>query len=395
MALSPPAPPPRSPLASINEAVPSQGLKLAFEEKAEEWLGVMQQLIDSEVERIRTEITRDVERRRQELDDEWHKLVAERNHLNQEKADLIVREESLDREKQNLQGIRAPTDVLDLNIGGQVTCSVRRATLTIEDRSALSSFFSGRWDESLDRDSAGRIFIDFPPELFMPLVDFLRQKSIEDPADPVAPPKVSSENTNDFKRMLTYYGILDFVWPRPEGRWQAAWGSIDILEDARSISVATQREPYHAAAFNVQRIQRNGEQGWTLLVSKTRADAPWYYDSFAFGVVRSSDQIRPDNWQATEQNLLLNLRGGVLAGTSSVDSTDLQGLMPAVRDTIRVVITQEPTRLVATFDGREQVTTTLKPELQSCSSCLLVAVTYPWIQVSLVPSEWQRQPPRP
>ena len=35
--------------------------------------------------------------------------------------------------------------------------SVKRSTLCIEEHSALASFFSGRWDDSLDRDGSGKL----------------------------------------------------------------------------------------------------------------------------------------------------------------------------------------------------------------------------------------------
>ena len=54
-----------------------------------------------------------------------------------------------------------PCDVLHLNIGGNLTAVLRR-TLTSVEGSMLASRFSGRWDESLEKDRNGNFFIDQP-----------------------------------------------------------------------------------------------------------------------------------------------------------------------------------------------------------------------------------------
>lgn len=367
----------------------SEELRRAFLIQSEDWLCALQHIVDDEVQKCRTELLKEVGEKQLELDSEWRKLLAERELLTQERADLVVREEALEREKQTLQGSRSPSDVVDLNVGGQITCSVRRSTMLLEEHSALASIFSGRWDDSLERDKSGRIFIDFSPDIFMPLVDFLRQKTIENPDDPVEPPEVAHEKMAAFKRMLEYYNMLDAVWPRPEGRWEEAWGQIEIGEDARMLTVSAQRDPYHAAAFNVLRLNRGGPPKWDLLVSKTRSDAPWYYDSFAVGVVKARDHNRPHDWKASYRDLSLNLRGGtnsnLSSGISSVDSTDMHGVMHAEEDAISITVTQEPDKLTMTVNNGTQLTTSVTGiDLSSESCCLLVAVTYPWIRIELV-----------
>ena len=157
------------------------------------------------------------------------------------KADLHEREASLERREEQLkkaiEGVddekklmagRAPSDVLQLNIGG-THCTVSRRTLCQFEPSLLAAMFSGRWDDSVEKDSDGRFFIDQPAELFMPLVDFLRAKAIETPgATPVSPPAIGDEvdfpeegtsikwksirARSDFHRLLEYYGMTPFVY---------------------------------------------------------------------------------------------------------------------------------------------------------------------------------------
>eukprot|EP00418_Pyrodinium_bahamense_P074867 CAMPEP_0179080932 /NCGR_PEP_ID=MMETSP0796-20121207/36405_1 /TAXON_ID=73915 /ORGANISM="Pyrodinium bahamense, Strain pbaha01" /LENGTH=415 /DNA_ID=CAMNT_0020778299 /DNA_START=6 /DNA_END=1254 /DNA_ORIENTATION=- len=363
---------------------PSEALRAGFARHVEAWLCDLQGLINAEVDKCRAELMHEAAVLRQQLDAEWARVLSERESLQQEKDALVVREEALEREKATLQGCRSPADVLDLNVGGQAFCTVKRSTLCLVENSALNSMFSGRWEGSLERDSAGRIFVDFPPEIFMPLVDYLRQKSIEDPADPVEPPDVPAERLPPFKRMLTYYGLVDTIWPRPEGKWQLAWGHIQISDEDRVITVNAQRDTYQAAAINVMRLWRSSHFVWQLHVSKTRNETPWYYDSVAFGLVHSPDSSSSclaTERQPSANDLMMNLRGDMTEDFPNA-SIDLGG-MPAEQTGLDVEVRVRNRRFAIFFNGREHASVAVPPRLSEASSALLVAVTYPWIQVQL------------
>lgn len=103
---------------------------------------------------------------------------------------------------------RLPCDVLHLNVGGHVTAVLRR-TLTSVEGSMLASRFSGRWDDSIEKDRDGNFFIDQPYELFEPMINYLRAKACETAlAPPVTSPEFhSEEKRRDFVRMVEYFGI--------------------------------------------------------------------------------------------------------------------------------------------------------------------------------------------
>ena len=63
-------------------------------------------------------------------------------------------------------------DVLSLNVGG-THLDVCRGTLTCMP-SLLATKYSGEWDDSLIRDASGRFFVDEEPELFVSVVNYLR-----------------------------------------------------------------------------------------------------------------------------------------------------------------------------------------------------------------------------
>jgi len=108
----------------------------------------------------------------------------------------------------------APCEVLHLNIGGDLIAVLRR-TLTSVEGSMLASRFSGRWDDSLEKDRDGNFFIDQPLELVLPMINYLRAKSCETVLTlPVTSPEFESEEKQrDFVRMIEYFGMTPGIYP--------------------------------------------------------------------------------------------------------------------------------------------------------------------------------------
>ena len=116
--------------------------------------------------------------------------------------------------RQRSPSFHQPSDVLHLNVGGTLTAVLRR-TLTSIEGSMLASRFSGRWDDSLEKDRDGNFFIDQPIELFQPMIDYLRAKACE---TALAPPVTSPEfddvrKLKDFVRMVEYFGMTAGIYP--------------------------------------------------------------------------------------------------------------------------------------------------------------------------------------
>ncbi|KAL7545293.1 hypothetical protein ACHAWF_008647 [Thalassiosira exigua] len=78
-----------------------------------------------------------------------------------------------------------------------------------------ASRFSGRWDESLEKDRDGNFFVDQPIELFLPMVNYLRAKACETAlAPPVTSPEFEDETQRrDFIRMVEYLGMTPGIYP--------------------------------------------------------------------------------------------------------------------------------------------------------------------------------------
>lgn len=120
----------------------------------------------------------------------------------------------------NMNMQQAHSDVLQLNIGGTVT-SVLRRTLTSVHGSMLASRFSGRWDDSLEKDRDDNFFIDQPIELFLPMIDYLRARNTETPLGPeVTSPEFENETTRrNFVRMVEYFGMTPGIYPTVMEIW--------------------------------------------------------------------------------------------------------------------------------------------------------------------------------
>jgi len=67
-------------------------------------------------------------------------------------------------------------DILQLNVGGRTNIAVLRNLLTQFEGSMLEAKFSGRWDDSMEKDRDGNIFVDQDPENFMLLINYLRMR---------------------------------------------------------------------------------------------------------------------------------------------------------------------------------------------------------------------------
>ena len=103
-------------------------------------------------------------------------------------------------------------DIIHLNVGGH-KLTTKRSTLCQVEGSLLASMFSGRWEDSLERDQDGAIFFDFNPQCFVVILDYLRAKKIATPENPAPLPKVPEDQAKNFNNLLEYLGLRDEIVP--------------------------------------------------------------------------------------------------------------------------------------------------------------------------------------
>merc|ERR1712176_699220 len=93
------------------------------------------------------------------------------------------------------------SDMVTLNVGGEANVTIFRHTLLQVPKCRFTSIFCD--GSGAPKDSEGRIFVDFKPALFNPLLDHLRMRQIEEPNDPTPPPKFESQELEgQFQKML-------------------------------------------------------------------------------------------------------------------------------------------------------------------------------------------------
>jgi len=173
----------------------------------------LQSIVSATVAQVEASLREDFAKQQAELESTKAELKVEQAELEtrehaakQAQDEFRAAFEELEEEKRRMAADSLASDVLKLSIGGEKTVSVQRGTLCAVEGSMLASSFSGRWDSSLPRDQEGAYHVDFDPDIFMPLLTFLRAKRIEDPSDPavMVSPK---DRYREFVRMLKYYGM--------------------------------------------------------------------------------------------------------------------------------------------------------------------------------------------
>lgn len=136
--------------------------------------------------------------------------------LDAREAELKKSFERLEKEKEIL-GCGNTNDVIQLNVGGTIMTTLRR-TLTYVEDSMLAARFSGRWDDSIEKDKNGNFFIDQPIDIFLPMIDYIRTKQNQTPLTDTPQSPSSKDFSNgrkyaDFQRMVEYFGVTLGIFP--------------------------------------------------------------------------------------------------------------------------------------------------------------------------------------
>jgi len=197
----------------MSESCTPKDLLPAMRKQVSDMIGYWMEKLDIEF----TQHAVDIEQKRATLEGEYAKkalFLEERaaaldvawSELQIARADVEADRNALEEEKRRMADGQCMTDVLRLSIGGEKTVSVKRSTLCAVEDSMLASSFSGRWDDSLLKDEDGAFFIDLDPEIFEPVLAYLRMKSIETPNNPAKLSMVTGRE-DEFLAILNFYGI--------------------------------------------------------------------------------------------------------------------------------------------------------------------------------------------
>jgi hypothetical protein len=145
-----------------------------------------------------------------------------------------------------------PDDILSLNVGGRTGIAVHRKTLTLFDRSLLGAKFCRKWEDGLDKDEQGNIFVDQDPDLFIVLINYLRTKR-NDVLNLGVP---SPPQSHELDLMLHYYDLMLAVYPVEILQMNGVAGQEDITITNYpdfSISCTTEFRTFDLVAANHSR----------------------------------------------------------------------------------------------------------------------------------------------
>ena len=97
-------------------------------------------------------------------------------------------------------------DVISLNIGGK-NMAASRSTLCQVEGLLLASMFSGRWEDRLKKDKQGNVLLDFNPDCFKLILNYLRAKKTETPRSQTKKPKPPEEEKSNYWNLVEYLGL--------------------------------------------------------------------------------------------------------------------------------------------------------------------------------------------
>lgn len=190
------------------------------------------------------------------LQGEAAQLTEASSRLRSDEAALAVARSRFEEERRSWG-----QETVHFNVSGAAQISTLRSTLVQCEDSVLAAALSGRW--SVEKDEDGRIFVDFPPKLFVSLVEYMQNRSIEDPEAPTPTPVFEAPEVEaQFQRMLQYYGLLEWVY-RPDPV------DFSVILGRHCYAVLPPRSPDEATAGrDMQDRVLEVPRGWEVLSSE-------------------------------------------------------------------------------------------------------------------------------
>jgi len=182
------------------------------------------------------------------------KLSAEQKLLAERETALEADREKLQAEKEAMMkaGI-TESDLLSINVGGQIFAVKRSTLLMAPEGSLLSLMFSGRWDASISRDAEGRMFLDMSPPVFSSILSYLRAMRLECPAKKRRSLPIDQMYEAELKAACLYDGLF----PKPHMALQLKsreQQGLSIVEDEEGTTVR-QTAGLFRAAFGTEVIE--------------------------------------------------------------------------------------------------------------------------------------------
>ena len=115
----------------------------------------------------------------------------------------------MNAEKQRMETTK---DFVQLNVRGQ-KFTITKSILCQVEGSLFAAMFSGMSEDPVERDQDGVAFLDFNPEYFGWILDYLRAKKISSPENPAVLTEVPKNQMKNFNTLLEYLGLSEEIVP--------------------------------------------------------------------------------------------------------------------------------------------------------------------------------------
>jgi len=137
----------------------------------------------------------------QKIDDEDQRLKDRMKQLEEKKTECAAANGDVDV---------SDDDLIEINAGGKIIAA-RRGVLCQLKGTKFEALFSGRWEQKLQRDNSGRIFLDVNPKAFQAIVDWLNVLAISTEEEhKKRMPTVNEENNHLLKHQMALFVGGDF-----------------------------------------------------------------------------------------------------------------------------------------------------------------------------------------
>ncbi len=175
-------------------------------------------------------------------------------------------------------------DLIYLNVGGQKLATTR-STLCQVEGSLIASMFNGHWDSNHKRDKDGAVFLDYNPQYFVAILNYLRAKTFATPKYPSLP-RVPEAQIKDFKNFVQYLGLSNEIFPTEKFNLHST--GVSLEEDGKVAAHGTGTVPryvlgeivYHQRNMNIKLTFESFYRNYWMFVGIAKGDVvPWPLDN--------------------------------------------------------------------------------------------------------------------
>ena len=153
--------------------------------------------------------------------------------IEEDRKEMKAEVEAFNAEKQRMKEIEVNNDdIVQLNVGGQ-KFTTTRFTLRQVNGSLLATMFSRNWKHGLKRDQDGAVVLDFNPEHFGWILNYLRAMKISTPEKLPVFRKVPNDAIKNFNILLKYLGLADEIVPVQNGRFYKHSSKVSLQKSGR------------------------------------------------------------------------------------------------------------------------------------------------------------------